>query len=115
MLTESFTRPERRMRVRRRTLLSGRICYGDRFVISTDCGIRNLTASGAMLQVSGTQLLPAEFTLLKIAEGVAYDVRIIWRNGVGVGVSLGERHDLKGAVSERLRPLRAIWAALAPT
>jgi hypothetical protein len=103
---------ERRAQARQRTLLRGRICYGANYVMSVDCNIRNLNAEGAMLQVPAGQMLPTEFMLLQVVEGAAFEAHTIWRNGAGVGVAFGPRHDLKGVVEESLKPLRAIWAAL---
>jgi len=114
MATEPFLSPERRALVRQRTFLRGRICYGPKHVMSVDCGIRNLTTRGAMLKAPPDQALPSEFTLLSIVDGVAYDARLSWRRGEMLGVRLEGRHDLRGAVADDLKPLRAVWAALAP-
>lgn len=105
---------DRRGKTRQRTLLRGRICYGDHSVISMDCVIRNISADGALLSVPGSAPLPSEFTLLHVVEGVSYDAHLAWRKGDLVGVALGDRHDLKGVVEAQLQALRGIWLELAP-
>lgn len=114
-MTEPFVRAERRALVRQRTLLRGRICYGPKHVISVDCGIRNLTTRGAMLRVPADQALPPNFALLHVSEGAAFDACLTWRRGDTLGVRFEGRHDLRGAVDDDLKALRAIWAALAST
>jgi len=106
--------PERRRHPRHRALLAAKICYGQRYAMSVDCTVRSLSAGGANLRVLPTHPLPAEFVLLIVGEGVAYDATIAWRRGDLVGVSLGEPVDLKGAVPERLKSVRHLWVAVAP-
>ena len=105
---------ERRALARQRTLLRGRICYGTHAQISIDCAIRNINSEGALLVVPDEQPLPADFTLLHVTEGISFDSHVIWRHGAYVGVTIGDRHDLKGAVDAQLQALHNIWVALAP-
>ena len=108
------TATERRDLPRQRTLLRGRVLYGENASISVDCTIRNLTAKGALLLVPDDQPLPAEFTLMDVTEGISFEAHLIWRRANMVGVTLGDRHDLKSVVEAQLRSLREIWMALAP-
>lgn len=112
-MADPVDRAERRGLIRQRTFLHGRICYGPKHVISVDCGIRNLTSTGAMLRVPADQALPPVFALLQVSEAVAFDARLTWRRGDTLGVKFEGSHDLRGAVDEEFRALRAIWAALA--
>ncbi len=105
---------ERRAIARQRTLLRGRICYGAHSEISIDCAIRNINAQGALLVVPDEQPLPSDFTLIHVTEGISFDSHVIWRHGAYVGVTIGDRHDLKGVVDAQLRALHNIWVALAP-
>jgi hypothetical protein len=105
---------ERRATSRQRTLLRGRICYGVQAEISVDCAIRNLNAEGALLVVPDEQPLPADFTLIHVAQGISYDAKVVWRHGGHVGVVIGDRHDLKGVIDGQLRALHQVWSALAP-
>ena len=114
MASDPHTGPERRALPRRRTILRGRICYGPKYVISFDCGIRNLSRGGAQLRLAPTQPLPARFALLDVAEGLAFEANLTWRRGELAGVTFSAVHNLRGDVSDELKPLRGIWAAIAP-
>jgi hypothetical protein len=114
MSTGIFPGVERRELVRRRTLFSGRVCYGPHYAFSLDCGIRNLTKRGAMIRVAANQPLPSELALIHIGEGQAYLAQVRWRRADLVGLRLERCEDLRGAVSAELKPLHDIWAALAP-
>jgi hypothetical protein len=109
------TRPERRGWPRHRTLLGAKICYGPHFAISVDCTVRSLSARGASLRVLSTQPLPAHFVLLVILEATAYEAQIVWRRGDFMGVSLGEPVDVRAPTDERLRSVRNLWLAVAPS
>ncbi|MEI6281280.1 MAG: hypothetical protein WCP82_00955 [Alphaproteobacteria bacterium] len=99
---------DRRANHRQRALLRGRICYGSNAEISIDCAIRNINAQGALLVVSGEQPLPTNFTLIHVTEGTSFDSHGIWRHGAYVGVTIGDRHDLKGPIDAQLRTLHNI-------
>jgi hypothetical protein len=105
---------DRRRSQRLLTLLTGRICYGESASISLPCVIRNLSPEGALLIAAPDAPIPKTFALLHIPQGVSYDARLTWRIRDRVGVELGDRHDLKGAVEVQLKALRGIWMALAP-
>ena len=104
---------DRRQGQRRRTLVRGRICYGDYGVISLSCTIRNISSDGALLSLRGNPPLPSKFTLLHVLDGVAFDARLAWRKGDLVGVILDDRQDLKGVVDAQVQGLRDMWLALA--
>lgn len=114
MTMGSASGSERRAAPRRRTLLRGRICYGDHYVISVDCGIRDLSESGAQIRVSASQPLPGRFVLIHILDGLAFDANLAWRRGEFAGVKFNARHNLKGDIEGELRSIKAIWTALAP-
>lgn len=114
MASEPHTGSERRALPRRRTILRGRICYGQKYVITLDCSIRNLSERGAQLRIAPSQALPAQFALVDVAEGLAFEASLTWRRGDLAGVTFSATHNLRGEVSDDLKPLRAIWAAIAP-
>lgn len=103
---------ERRSAARRRTLLAGRLAYGDP-VVTLSCGIRNLSATGAQIELEGFILLPPSFRLLLAREGVAYDATIVWRSGLRMGLAFGDAHDLQDPVDQQIRGLQAIWKEMA--
>jgi len=105
---------DRRAAPRGRTLLRGRICHGPHYVISVPCGIKNLTAEGALLQIADLQPLPPAFALINITAGLAYEAQLTWRQDNLAGVALRSCLDLHQPVEGELKALRRIWMALAP-
>jgi hypothetical protein len=103
---------ERRGVLRQRTLLAGRLAYGDP-AVTLSCGIRNLSSTGAQIELEGFILLPASLRLLLPREGVAHDATIVWRRGLRMGLAFGDAHDLQGPVDRQIRGLQAIWKEMA--
>lgn len=103
---------ERRGAGRQRALLAGKLANED--ATSTfDCVIRNITADGAMIETSTPQMVPSHLHLVQIKEGIVWDAEVIWRRGNRIGLSLGDRHDLRETTQKQLRALRAIWSQMA--
>jgi hypothetical protein len=75
----------KRDRPRQRTLKSGKIVFaGGSF--SIDCTIRNLSETGARLQVPTTVAIPDKFTLVDAHGGTRREVSVAWRKDDLVGV-----------------------------
>ena len=112
MTTSSAAIPaERRRAGRHRALLAGKLANEDA-TTTIDCAIRNISDTGAMIETSTPHLIPNKMHLVQIKEGVAWDVEVIWRRGNRIGLSLGDRHDLKENTEKQLRALRAIWSQM---
>lgn len=77
---------ERREAPRLRTFLGGRVTF-NRHNSTLDCMVRNLSASGALLQVSDAVALPASFDLEIAKHQRSYIARIRWRHGERIGVA----------------------------
>lgn len=103
---------QRRRASRSRALLAGKVANKDA-TLTVDCVIRNLTPDGAMIETVAPHLVPKEFHLLQVTEGVVWDAELIWRRGDRIGLKLGERHDLREATEKQLKALRAIWSQMA--
>jgi hypothetical protein len=74
---------EHRHDPRLRTLKSGKIVFNQRSSV-LDCTIRNLSRSGACLQVVDPAGIPQSFELL--VGGVSRTCQISWRSGTRIGV-----------------------------
>jgi hypothetical protein len=74
---------EQRTNRRRRTLKSGTIIFDREGIV---CIIRNLSATGACLQVPSTKGIPGYFTLLIEAEGANRVCRVSWMTETRLGV-----------------------------
>ena len=103
---------QRRGADRKRALLAGKLSNEDSSV-TVDCTIRDLSETGALIELSAPEMLPKTLRLLQIKDGVVWDVQVAWRRGNRMGLTLGERHDLRGEIEPQLRVLRAIWSHMA--
>lgn len=71
---------------RLRTFKSGTISAGDR---SVDCLIRNLSTTGACLELKGTTAVPSAFKLIIKPDNVFRTCKVVWQERHRVGVSFG--------------------------
>lgn len=74
---------EKRTANRQRVLKGGTIMFGGGGV---DCTIRNLSTTGAMLNVATPVGLPDQFTLLVQKTAQQQSCRVIWRAEKQIGV-----------------------------
>jgi len=74
---------KRRLR-RTRVLKAGMISFGGAAI---SCAVRNLTRSGAMLDVASPLGVPNEFTLVISSDEVRHECRIVWIKETRIGVS----------------------------
>jgi hypothetical protein len=75
---------EHRVSPRHRVLKAGTIEFGGGAI---DCTVRNLSASGAALEVVSPLGIPARFDLVIIAEQLHRPCRVVWRKEKRIGVS----------------------------
>ena len=101
--------PEARRAVRRRVLLGGKIVHGAQCEFTQDCTIRNVSDSGARIEVTKGQSVPANFYLIDLRHQVAHEAAVVWRRGTSVGLTFRQTHELKDESTLFLRLLRQIW------
>jgi hypothetical protein len=75
---------EHRISPRRRILKTGQIAFSDK-VPKLECTVRNLSETGALLQISTTVGMPASFGLF--IDGVRYSCRVVWQSQTRLGVT----------------------------
>ena len=80
---EALMEDKRRLR-RTRVLKAGMISFGG---MAISCTVRNLTKSGAMLDVVSPLGVPREFTLVISSDDVRHECRIVWVKERRMGVS----------------------------
>jgi len=88
--------------------------FGDKLGLWADCVIRDMSASGAKIELSQLVKLPPRFLLMHLSDGVAFEVVLKWRRGDLAGMAFEKRHPLTEAVEPRLEPVRTAWKALMP-
>lgn len=86
---------DKRSSARRRTFKGGLIMYGT--VAGIDCLLRNMSETGACLELTSTFAIPDQFSLIVRPEGLRRDCTVHWRTETHIGVSFSE--PLSSAVS----------------
>jgi len=79
----------KRAAVRQRVLKAGRIAFGGAGI---DCVVRNISQTGAALEVESPLGIPHEFTLLVTADNSYRSCRVIWRKKKRIGVMFNQGH-----------------------
>jgi hypothetical protein len=77
---------ESRIARRHRVLKAGTIEFGGGAI---DCLVRNLSASGAALEVSNQVGIPESFVLVVPGDGLHLSCHIAWRKERRIGVAFG--------------------------
>jgi PilZ domain-containing protein len=75
---------EHRIALRRRLLKAGKISFGGGAAF--DCTVRNLSESGAALEVISPVGIPEHFTLVVAADHRHFSCRVVWRKERRIGV-----------------------------
>ena len=75
---------ETRIAPRHRVLKAAKIAFGGSAI---DCTIRDLSITGAALEVSSQGGIPAQFTLVVPGDGLHLPCNVVWRNGYRIGVA----------------------------
>jgi hypothetical protein len=76
---------ERRDTNRHRVLKAGTIEFGG----GIDCTVRNLSDTGAALDVTSPVGIPEQFTLIVTADGRHQHCTVVWRKEKRIGVRFG--------------------------
>jgi PilZ domain len=75
---------ETRAAPRYRIMKAGKIEFGG---FEVDCLVRNLSLTGAALEVSSQCGIPQEFNLVVRADGLNLPCHIVWRKDYRIGVA----------------------------
>lgn len=78
--------PERRKGNRVRRLLAGKVIYSNGELIA-DCILRNVSQTGARIEMSGIVPLPEYFQVVRLKERTIAEARLVWRRANEVGVT----------------------------
>jgi hypothetical protein len=80
---------EQRRNQRQRVLKSGKIAYGGGSIV-IDCTIRNLSDTGARLQVPTSVAIPDRFEFTEASTGKVRHATVMWRKGHLIGIRFDE-------------------------
>lgn len=78
---------ETRIAPRHRVNKAAKIEYGGDKI---PCTIRDLSVTGAALEISGVHRIPAEFNLVMPEDGLKLPCRVVWRRDYRLGVTFSE-------------------------
>jgi hypothetical protein len=81
----SAPRPNGRASPRLRSMLRGQVIFNNRFS-TMDCVVRDLTETGARLELGGDSTLPPAFELYLPLRQRRYQVEMVWKRGSACGV-----------------------------
>ena len=93
---------ETRAAVRHRSYFHGKIVSRDGS-FSMDCVIRNLSNTGARIQVHNDELFPVRFFLLCTSVKRTFEAEVAWRRGSFAGVAFRAIHDMTAVLPHQLR------------
>lgn len=79
---------DHRVAPRRRLLKAGKISFGGGAAI--DCTVRNISETGAALDVTSPVGIPDHFTLMVGSDGLNAPCRVVWRRPSRIGVRFTE-------------------------
>jgi hypothetical protein len=74
-----------------------------------DCLIRDISPTGARLELSGAATIPDRFTLLVPQTGKTFEATIKWRRGDEVGVAFESGQDQPAPVTTRRACRSGCW------
>ena len=74
---------ETRIATRHRVQKAAKIIFGG---LAIDCTVRNLSTTGALLEVSSPIRIPAEFTLVVPEDALHLPCAVVWRTEYRMGV-----------------------------
>jgi hypothetical protein len=90
---------EHRAAPRRRTLIAAQIRYGGG-AVTTDCVVRNISETGAKVDVSEGVVLPERFDLVIPQKNVVHACELRWRRGAEAGVAFLDAAAASGAAED---------------
>ena len=91
---------EARSEPRKRTLLGAKVVSRDG-IYSCDCMIREISPSGARINISNAVIIASPFFLIDHQSQIMFEAKIIWRNATQAGLKFLEKHPLNNV--ERLK------------
>ena len=99
---------DRRTAVRIQTQRSGKVLCG---AFAWDCLIRDLSSSGAKIQMLSNTTPPGQVQLVDLVAGLAHDVTVAWQRDREIGLRIVRTYDLRGLAPAAASTAKRIWLA----
>jgi hypothetical protein len=100
---------DRRASRRKKSLLAGKIVY-ESGARTCDCTIRDISETGARVEIPVGQILPKNLFLIEVRGGLAYDCEVKWRTPSAIGLQFLRVWPLAGELPEECRYLKQLVA-----
>jgi len=98
---------------RQRVILTG-VLSDSRREASLACGVRNLSATGARLQLPGIDMIVSWRSLIVVRDACVYAIEPVWVSGDQAGVRLVGSRSFCGEMTHNLEKLRELWLEKLP-
>ncbi len=85
---------------RKRTLLGAKVVSRDG-IYSCDCMIREISDSGARINISSSIIIASPFFLIDHQSQIMFEAKLVWRNASQAGLKFIDKHTLNNV--ERLK------------
>ena len=95
--------------LRRRTLLGGKVIYGDDNRVR-DCTIRDISDKGARIALAKGECVPTRLYLIDRRTARAYEARVTWIKAPDFGLTFVNGYSLESELPTNLHFLKRIWA-----
>src|SRR5947209_11123410 len=102
-----------RRAARVRMFVGGRIVFNEG-AYSYNCVVRDMSESGARVEIPAARLIPRRFYFLTSKEEDAYDSELVWRTHSMAGVKVRQAIDIASCQDPRLFYLMRFSAELRP-
>jgi len=102
----------KRRSTRRRAFFSGRIVRCDDLRAS-DCMIRDISETGALIEIKQSEVVPEKFFLLGSRTESAFEAELVWRKGNLAGLRFLREHNLVTSGDAQMLRLKYLSPALA--
>jgi hypothetical protein len=100
---------EGRRTARKRTLLGGKVIYGDDNRVR-DCTIRDISETGARIILAKGEIIPTRVFLMDRRSASAYEARVTWIKAPDFGLSFVNAYRLDSELPRELQHLKRVWA-----
>jgi len=104
---------ERRSAPRQRVLLTG-VLSDSRREASQSCSLRNVSETGARLQLPGSDLPMSWGSLIVVRDACVYAIEPVWVSGDQAGVKLVGARSFNGPTTQDMERLRDLWLEKLP-
>jgi hypothetical protein len=99
---------EGRRSPRKRTLLGGKVIYGDDNRVR-DCTIRDISEQGARIALGQGEIIPTSVFLLDRRNATVYEAKVTWIKAPNFGLRFVNSYSLESELPPELQHIKRIW------